>query len=472
MSLVSSALLRAALVAPVFLAGCSGGSADSNESTPAVKQREAVRVRTAPVEQREMVRTISSTTTVESEREINLMPRAAGVVMRLDVEEGDRVAAGAVLAELDRRASKAAIEEARIAVREADDAAKQAQFALPEAENRVATARLKWEQASREHDRNQKAGLISAQALDNLRVARDTAKSESDGAELAVDRAKSDIEALGTQKAKAEVALKRAELEDSYLVLTAPFEGTIAKRMLKVGDAASPSATAFLLTDPSSLRAVVHRPQRELSMFLAAQKLTDGSNGRSGLEIHASAEALPGKPLAGEILLVSPSIDPASGSFRVTVRLPSAEPGEPGLLPGMLVRLEIVTERHPDALVVPKRALRREGGSDFVFAVEANRARRVEVREGFSGDDATEVLPVAGEQLAVGTRVIVVGNRELEDGAEVIEDAASARESTSAAPTSAAPTSAEPTAPATRAPEPAVAEPAQGASAPAEDSKG
>ncbi len=453
MSRVSTAALVAALALPAFLAGCSGRSDAAGDATPAVKQREAVRVRTAPVEQREMVRTISSTTTVESEREISLMPRAGGVVEKMGVEEGDHVEAGAVLAELDRRASKAAIEEARIAVREAEDAAKKAQFALPEADNRVATSLLKWEQAVREHDRNVKAGLISAQALDNLRVVRDTAKSEHEGAQLAVERAKSDIDALGTQKAKAEVALQRAQLEDSYLVLTAPFEGTIAKRMLKVGDAASAAAAAFLLTDPSSLRAVVHRPQRELSMFLSAQKLGDGSG---GLEIRASAEALPGQTFAGEILLVSPSIDPASGSFRVTVRLPPAEPGEAGLLPGMLVRLEIVTERHPDALVVPKRALRREGGSDFVFTVDQGHAHRVEVREGFSGDDSTEVIPVAGQQLAAGERVIVVGNREIEDGAEVIEEAAALQNDAAASPPA----------------EPAVADPGAAKSTAAESSKG
>jgi hypothetical protein len=86
------------------------------------------------------------------------------------------------------------------------------------------------------------------------------------------------------------------------------------------------------------------------------------------------------------------------------------------------VRLEIVTERHPNALVVPKRALRREGGSDFVFVVESNRARRLEVVEGFSDDESVEVLPQAGAQLDVGARVIVVGNREIEDGAEVQEE--------------------------------------------------
>jgi RND family efflux transporter MFP subunit len=404
------------------LAACSGERAGPDAATPAVKQREAVRVRTSPIEQREMVRTISTTTTVESEREIRLCPRGSGTVVRLACEEGDRVAAGAVLAELDRRASQAAITEARIALREAEDAARKAQLALPEAENRVATAKLKWEQAAREFERNEKAALISAQALDNLRVARDMAQSEHDGAKLAVQRAEVEIAALGTQKAKAEVALQKAELEDSHLIVTAPFDGVIAQRLLKVGDSSSPSTPAFVLTDPTALRAIVHRPQRELSMFFAAQRLGDGN----GLEIRAAAEALPDKTFPGEIHLVSPSIDPTSGSFRVTVRLPSAPANEAGLLPGMLVRLEIVTDRHPNALAVPKRALRREGGSDFVFVVDGGKSRRVEVKEGFSDDASTEVEPLHGAQLSAGMRVIVIGNREIEDGADVLEEAASA----------------------------------------------
>jgi len=435
MSRASPAACAAFAFVVSTLGACSGGSAGASEATPAVRQREAVRVRTAPVEKREMVRTISTTTTVESEREVELMPRTDGLVMRVAVEIGDWVEEGAVLAELDRRETQSAIESARIALREADDAAKQAQFALPEAENRVATTKLKWEQATREHDRNEKAGMISAQALDNLRVVRDTAKSEHDGALLAVERAKSDIQALGTQKAKAELALQRAELEDSYMLLTAPFAGTIAARGLKVGDTAGrvrnavgQISPAFMLTDTRSLRAIVYRPQRELSMFLAAQKASreaalQGGDG-APLEIRATAEALPGRTFRGEIKLVSPTIDPTSGSFAVRVQLPPTEPGEPGLLPGMLVRLEIVTERHPDALAVPKRALRREGGSNFVFVVEANRASRVEVTEGFSDDAATEVVPRDGAQLAAGARVIVVGNREIEEGAEVQEELA------------------------------------------------
>jgi hypothetical protein len=99
------------------------------------------------------------------------------------------------------------------------------------------------------------------------------------------------------------------------------------------------------------------------------------------------------------------------------------------LLPGMLVRLEIITERHADALVVPKRALRREGEQNLVFVLDAGagrldagKAKRLEVVEGFSDDASVEVRPVVDGAIAAGMRVIVVGNRELEDGAEIIEE--------------------------------------------------
>jgi multidrug efflux pump subunit AcrA (membrane-fusion protein) len=88
----------------------------------------------------------------------------------------------------------------------------------------------------------------------------------------------------------------------------------------------------------------------------------------------------------------------------------------------MLVRLAIITDRHPSALVVPKRALRREGDSSFVFIVEDGSAERHEVREGFSTDEDVEILPVREDVLDAGMAVVVAGNRDLEDGADVLAE--------------------------------------------------
>ena len=165
---------------------------------------------------------------------------------------------------------------------------------------------------------------------------------------------------------------------------------------------------------------MIYRPQRELGLF----------QGRGEeLAIEAVPDAFPGRSFAGTLEIVSPTIDAASGSVRLTIGLeqPSAESDAPRLLPGMLVRLNMVVDRHPEALVVRKRALQREGDRRFLFVIESERARRVEVREGFADDLSVEVFPLAGT-LAPGDAVVTVGNRDLEDGAEVRSEPEATRE--------------------------------------------
>jgi RND family efflux transporter MFP subunit len=414
-ALAAHAWLLCAGLWAATLAACGptpGGEAES----AGPRAREATRVRTSAVERREMVRTVETTTTVESEREVKLQPRVAGVVVALFVEEGDQVKKGDVLLELDPAAAQNALADARVRLAEADDSIKKADLAVVEAEARQNKLRLEHEQKVREHDRNEKAGLVSAQQLDSLRVARDGAASEVDSARLGIERAKAEASSARIAREKAALALERAQLDLAWTRLEAPFDGLVAARTARVGDSIGAATPAFTLTDASDLVCVLHRPQRELALY---------SGAKEALEIHARAEALPKALFRGALKRISPAIDPTSGSFRLVVALdPAAESEEAGrLLPGMLVRVEIVVERHPDALVVPKRSLRREGDESMVYLVEGGRAARVRVREGFTDDEHVEILP-EGRPIEPGARVVVVGNRELEDGAEVAEESA------------------------------------------------
>jgi len=398
---------------------CGGASPSKEPQAAALKKREAARVRAEPVAQHEMVRTLESTTVVESEKEIKLFPRASGTLVELFVEEGSIVKLESLLARLDPREAQAKVDEARVAVKEAQDSDARLLIMQREAAGRVESTRLSMEQKLREYDRNAKAaGVISEQVLDQLRLARDTAKSDYESAKLAEERAQADARAAKTSQEKADLALKRAQLDLSYTDIVAPFAGVIAQRSVRVGDQVGPATQAFVLTDIENLRAVFYRPQRELALFLPVGNTQDTLG---AIEIRASAEALPGVQFRGRILRVSPSIDAQSGNFRVTVRLEPATEKDAAhmLLPGMLIKLSIVTDRHPGALVVPKRALRREGEANLVFVVREGKARRVEVEEGYSGDDEVEILPRNGLTIAAGEPVVVVGNRELEDGAEV-----------------------------------------------------
>lgn len=419
-------LLLASLCAAALLASCSGEAATAakKKEEQGLKKREPTRVRVAAVEQRTMNRVLSTTTTVESEKEVRLFPRTSGVVVEVLAEEGSIVEEGAVLARLDARDKEAQLAEAAVLVREAEDAIQKAAISEREAAARVEGSRLAMEQATRDYERNDKANLISQAALDGLRLARDTKVSEHESARLALERSGVDSKAAATALEKAKLSQAARVLEHSYTRITAPFSGVIAERSVKVGDTVGGSAPVFVLTDILNLRAVLHRPQREFDLFTAAMR-RNSDGGTDALEIRAIAEALPGAVFRGQLVRVSPSIDPSSGSFRVTVRLDSIAVGAPEklLLPGMLVRVEVVTDRHPNALVVPKRALRREGENDILFVAREGKARRVVIEEGYAEEALVEVRPKEGA-LAAGDLVIIVGNRELEDGGEIEFEAA------------------------------------------------
>lgn len=372
-----------------------------------------------------MVRALSTTVNAVSEKEISIFPRTSGVVVDVAVEEGDRVAAGDVLMRLDPRELQAALDEAKIALREAVDSKRALELAVTEAESVVERAELTYEQSKKELDRKEAAGvgIISQNELENLRLTVRTNASNLSAQRVAKERADAALASQAIAIERANLQIATAELNLSFTEVKAPFDGVIASRSVRLGDLTSNSAAAFMLTDPDHVRAVVSRPQRELAFFRAAElkarPASDaGASGADSLDIRIEPEALPGEVYTGTILFVSPTIDATSGQFRVTlgVEQPAAEEDRPPVLPGMLLRVQIVTERHPDALAVPKRALLREGDSYFIFVADGQKARRVRVEEGFSTDEDVEVTPSAEGDLSPGDQVIVVGNRDLEDG--------------------------------------------------------
>lgn len=420
----SVSLLLPCLTAGALLGGCQRPGDDGEARLDrTVAKRELPRVETEPVARREMVSSFETTTTVVSEAEVTLFPRSAGVVVEVLAEEGDRVRAGEVLARLDDREARNALMDAEVALEEALDAVPRLALATAEAKSRRDTAEQAWTQAKRDHERNEaiaagddddKPGLISMKDLDASRLARDQARGDFEASVVAFQRAELEEAAGQTAVTRARLARDRAALTLSFTEIVAPFDGVVATRTIKIGDTVTSASPAFVLSNTDELHAVIARAQRELPLF----RQQDDA-GSAPIEITAWPDAIPGRSYRGEILRIAPTIDGESGNFRVTIRLdPGEETGADRLLPGMFVRLEIVTDRHPDALVVPKRAVRRQGDESVLFRVVDGRAERLRVEELYADDEWVEVRPLA-RSLAVGDRVIVVGTRDLEDGAAV-----------------------------------------------------
>ena len=423
------------------LGACQPPTEAAEENAEAgVKKRETPPVRVTSVERREMTRLLETTSKLESEREIQVFPRSAGVAVEVLAEEGDQVEAGAVLARMDDRDEVLAVRDAEVALAEARNNRELARLAVNDAEERKKASANSARQAERDYERDRQlaesinvASPLSKQALEASQLARDTARTEEVQAEIAWNRTREEEKRSVTAIDRAQVALERAQLALEYRRILAPFGGVVAQRTLRVGDSVSTAEAAFVLTDIEDLRAVFARPQEELSLFSGVAPGADGHR----LTLTATAEAHPGVTFEGYIERISPTIEADSGQFRVTARLRPHEDPRAVLLPGMLIRMAIVIERHTEALVVPKRALRREGDRRFVLAVVAEpsaegtgRVRQVDVLEGFSDDEYVELLAVdrppvddpelgPAPALAAELPVVLVGSRDLVDGALV-----------------------------------------------------
>ena len=133
---------------------------------------------------------------------------------------------------------------------------------------------------------------------------------------------------------------------------------------------------------------------------------------REGQEAQILIESLPGGNITGRIRMISPGVDPESGTVKVTLEIADSS-GR--LKPGMFAAVRIITDRHPRTLIIPKQALVIETDEDDVFGVIDGKARRIQVTLGFVEGDQVEVLT----GLAEGDPVVTVGQEGLKDDTPV-----------------------------------------------------
>ncbi|QDU85972.1 Multidrug resistance protein MdtA precursor [Planctomycetes bacterium Pla163] len=427
--LLSSALVSSCLAAGL-LGSCSGGGPGGGGPSDGgggggeqgVRAVERTKVVVEQVVRRDLNEELETTAVLEADRQVTVVARQSGQVIEVLAEEGDTVQAGQILALLDDRSERMTLRNAEISVAEAKQALASNEIAIKEAQTSIETAKSQLAQTERDLARDEElfktgegsVAAVSAKVLEQSRLARDQAAQDLAQRKLALERAILDRDSGTTAVSRAEVTRDEASLALERMAISAPFDGVVASRTVRLGQNLSAGEEAFVVADPLDLRVVFYRPQRELGMFAARPEGT--------LTLTARSEALPGVEFSGRVIRIAPNIDAESGSFRLTAamdRVP-VDDGPERLLPGMLLRLRIVTDRRENVLAVKKRAVVREGDQAFVFAVEPDGerfvARRRLVREGFS--DATHVQIEALDEPALTdtTRVVLIGARDLTDG--------------------------------------------------------
>ena len=369
------------LAVPIMVGGCStasqpGGASSTQSAAPARSPQARLAVEMTSVVRSDLESRLAFDGTLVGLAEVDVVPGIAGKLETVRVDLGDRVWRGDPLAQIrdDDLASQ---------VRQAEHA-----FAVAQATLRQREVDLTLAETTRDRSR---------QLFEEQLVARDQLEEVESRAQSA---------AAQVDLARAQFAQNEARLDEVRILLgkatvRSPLDGFVAKRHADVGAFASTNAPVVSVVDISRVKLVAHIVERD---FRRVQE---------GLRTRVSVDAYPGERFDGIVARVAPVLDERTRTAEIQVEIANADFR---LKPGMNARVEVVSERRENVLVLPRTAFVDTATARGVFTVRRDAAGDVatfvSVETGVQDGDRVEV--VAG--IAEGEEVVTTGAAGLSDG--------------------------------------------------------
>ena len=268
-----------------------------------------------PVERRNIVVSASASGAIEPVLTVDVKSKASGEIIGMNVQTGDDVKAGQLLASIDPRIQRNNLAQA------------QANLAVAQAQLSNAKAQLARSDT-----------LFKAQAITQTEY--DTAKLDYANANAAVIRAQSDLENA------------RDRMTDTKL--QAPLAGTIIAKNVELGTVISSPTT-----DVGGGTVLFKMANLDTVQIRALVDETDIGKVQPGLLASISVDAYPNRPFEGAVLKIEPqaTVQQNVTMFNVLVRIPNPNHL---LKPGMNTEVEIHVGQRQNALAVPNAALRTQ----------------------------------------------------------------------------------------------------------------
>lgn len=356
-------LLSAAALTAGLVAACGAGAARDGEDGGSAEAIPTRIVRVVPVTLGERVDRVELSGELHGMEEVRVFPQLAERIVSLHVDEGQRVAQGALLATLRGDLMAEGERQARAGL----DAAKASLDAVKD--NVARTRRL----AS--------AGAVPPSQLEAL-------ESQQRAAEAQVRQLTAVLAQAATQKGNTQVR--------------SPIAGVVTGVLLRAGDLATPGVPLLTVVRADKVKAVFRVAERD---FLRLAP---------GMPVTIAPLARPDTSVTATLSLLAPVVDRNTRTGLVEVQLPNRD-GR--LLPGTAVRALVELERRSGVVLVPAEGVLLTSETDRTgiagaFVAADGRAVRREVRVGARQGSDLEIV----EGLRPGESLIVHGNAFLRDG--------------------------------------------------------
>jgi HlyD family secretion protein len=237
-----------------------------------------------------------------------------------------------------------------------------------------------------------KEGAVSAKDLDDATVALSQARNTYDLTQKEYDPK---VAEGALNAAKGDTA--DADATFGYTKITSPIDGIVTDRPYYPGETPAAGSPVITVMDTSQIVARAHIAQLEAASLKVGDPATIAVPGQLG-------------NVKGKVALVSPAVDANSTTVEVWVQAPNPKGA---LRPGQSVRVSMVAQTVPDAVVIPQAALLTtpDGVSQVIVLDSDNAPSKKKVKIGIRDDESKTVQITDG--LAGGERVVTIGAFEL-----------------------------------------------------------
>jgi RND family efflux transporter MFP subunit len=379
-----SSLAVGTMTAAVLAANaCSRPRAEGTAST------ELPTVAVARVTRGDVAQVLTVTADFRPFQEIDVHAKVAGYLKSINVDVGDRVHAGQLLAVLE--------------IPELQDDLQQAEAGVHHAQEEINRAQADFERAESAHE----VAHLGATRLSSVLKARpnlvaqqdiDEATGRDRVAEAQVATAKASIASARQQLSIAQANQNKTKTLYAYAQITAPFAGVITHRyadtgaMIQAGTSSQTQAMPLVrLSQNSRLRLVIPVPESAVSRI------------RIGSPVDLHVQSLH-KTFTGSVARFSDRLDVETRTMHVEVDVPNANLE---LVPGMYADASIVLNEAKNVLVAPVESIDRTQKAPSVLVV--NRDHKLEPRDVRIGLESGERVEIASGVSA--DDLLVVGNR-------------------------------------------------------------
>ncbi|MBN9432405.1 MAG: efflux RND transporter periplasmic adaptor subunit [Bosea sp.] len=394
-----SDVIRLAVSAAIaaFLAGASvlllGAPAFGAEPAPAATAARPPAITVAPA---------ARGTVVDSETAVgSLVPREEVLVgvdldgfrlVSVEAEEGDRVAAGQVLARLDADTLTVLLAQNTSQIARADAAIAQAKSQIAEAVATEVEAKAALDRSASLKEK----GFAADATLDQRRSAADAATARRAAAEQGLAAAEADKALTEAQRRELELRLAKTEIK-------APTAGIVLARNARIGAVVSGAGEPlFRIAEDGAVELEAEVPETALARIAVGQT--------AAIHVAGSSAVIP-----GTVRLVAPRIDAASRLGRVRIALPA----DAAVNVGAFARATIEIARH-DGVALPQSAVVTIAGKPTAQVVVNGRIETRNLETGISGEGLVEVRSGVKE----GEEVVLRAGTFVRDGDQVTPVAA------------------------------------------------